>query len=216
MTRFESRRGAQGRAVGRKAGLVASILLVASAVGCLGRSPVVDHYVLGAQWGRSPSPAEASTDLSVLVGPVRLPAYLDRSQMASLRADGEVELDEFRRWLGGFEENFLRSVSLGLAHELGSIRVVSHPSKAPFPIDYRVRLHVDDFVLLSDRRELRTRIRWALMRPESDSGSELFVMEETRPVPEATAAGLVAAYDAALTELVTRIARRITEIETSR
>ena len=43
--------------------------------------------------------ARRLADVAVLVGPVRLPSYLERAQMARLESGGEIELDEFNRWL---------------------------------------------------------------------------------------------------------------------
>ena len=120
---------------------VLSVLALILLSGCFGRSPDIRQFVLGASV--SPVTKERSPETAVVVGPVRLPAYLERPQMARLKGGGEVALDDFARWLGGFEENFLRAISLGLARELGSDRIVEDPSKAPFSIDYQVRLHVD-------------------------------------------------------------------------
>ena len=136
-----------------RAGLAIAGLVLIS--GCLGRSPAVRHFVLGVS--HSSVAMSRAPDVAVLVGPVRLPAYLERPQIARLASGGEVALDEFSRWLGGFEENFVRAVSLGLARELGSDRVVESPSRAPFPIDYQIRFHVDEMIL-ERGKTLRVRV----------------------------------------------------------
>jgi uncharacterized lipoprotein YmbA len=176
-------------------------------VGCIGRSPDVRHFVLGAS--DSKVTVERPIEVAVLVGPTRLPAYLQRSQIAKLESDGEVFLDEFNRWLGGFEENFVRAVSLGLARELGSDAVVAAPSKAPFPFEYQVRLHVDDMIL-EEGGVLRVRIRWALISKSVDAAPGLFVMDERFSSDDgSSAADVVRVHDAALLELARRIADEI-------
>ena len=195
--------------------VLASLLAGCLLMGCLGRSPGVDHYMLGTSEGPSAAAGPSAVDVALLVGPVRLPAYLERPQIARLEARGEIELDEFSRWLGGFEENLLRSLSLGLASELGSIRVVAYPSKPPFPLDYRVRLHVDDLVLVAQQGVLRTRIRWALVREDVNEAAGLFVFEESRPVMDDSMQGLVETHAAALDELVGRIAGEIRRLDAS-
>ena len=180
--------------------------------GCLGRSPEVGHFVLGAGVAAEQS-ADGLSDLAVLVGPVRLPAYLERPQIARLERGGEVELDEFNRWLGGFKENLLRSLSLDLAARLGSVKVVAHPSAAPFPFDYRVRLHVDDFVFVRDEGAIRARIRWALTRAGSGDPAGLFVLERTVPVDSDSAENLVAAHVTVLSDLASKIATEMAHIE---
>ncbi len=192
-------------------------LLVLSALpllGCLGRSPDVEHFMLGTTT-LAVTGSGTESDLSVLVGPVILPAYLERPQIASFEEGGEVELAEFERWLGGFEANFLRAVSLGLARRLQSIQVVAHPSSPPFPLDYRVRLHVDDLVFVSDQNVLRTRIRWALAAVESKSRPELFLLENLLAVEDDSVEGLVEAHERAIADLVSRIADAIERLEAS-
>ena len=182
-------------------------------VGCIGRSPDVRHFVLGAS--SSPVSVERALKVAVLVGPARLPAYLERSQIATLEGDGEVFLDEFNRWLGGFEENFVRAISLALARELGSDRVVAAPSKAPFPFDYQIRLHVDDMIV-EGGGALRVRVRWALIPISQDATPEFFVMDERFSSDGSSPADVVRAHDAALSVLVRRIADEISRFETTR
>ena len=171
--------------------------------GCLGRSPGVRHFMLGTL--ESTSTLARAGDMAVLVGPVRLPAYLDRSQIAMLEGGGEISLNEFNRWLGGFEENFLRALSLGLARELGSTKIVVAPSKAPFEIGYQIRLHVDDLIF-EDDGGLRVRVRWALIPIAEEGAPGLFVMDEFIPVDANSVESVVAAHEDALTDLVRRIA----------
>ena len=190
----------------RRALLAASILTVAVAGGCLGRSPDVRHFVLGRP---TPAAAAPSVDgLAVLVGPVRLPEYLQRAQIARLDPSGEVRLDETNRWLGGFESNLLRALAMGLAERLDSARVVSHPSKAPFEMDYRIRIHVDDLVA-QDGERLRVRIRWALQPSDPEEPAGLFMMDRAFPIAAVEAEALVAAHETALAELVEAMARSI-------
>ena len=185
------------------------VLLVSMGLGtaCLGRSPDVRHFMLGETAGAEPS-SGGESEMAVLVGPVRLPAYLERSQLARLEDGGEIRLDEFSRWLGGFEANFIRALSLGIARELGSVKVVGYPSEAPFAMDYSVRLHVDDMIF-EGRDELRVRIRWALIPGSGSSPPRLFVMDERIPVRGTKASDLVMAHEAALSELARRIVREI-------
>jgi uncharacterized lipoprotein YmbA len=205
--------GARGRGAARdrraaKLGRwICLTLLSVGVFGCLGRSPEVSHYVLAASGpGRVGEPVAG--DVGVLIGPVRLPAYLDRPQWARLNSDGSIELDEYTRWLGGFEENFLRAVAFEVSRRTSSTRVVTHPSKAPFPFDARVRLHVDDLVIV-DGGILRVRIRWSLTGAGPDAVTTLHVMEEDLPVVDGAEAAIVAAHDEALSELGRRISEAI-------
>ena len=194
--------------IGRRGGIgMVTVLVAFLAVGCLGRSPSPEHFMLG-----TADPVErgdAAPDVSMLVGPVRLPAYLDRPQFARLEGRGEVELDEFARWLGGFEENLLRALALELAERTGSIKITTHPSKAPFSFDARLRLHVDDMVVVGDA--LRVRIRWALLRTGEEKPPVLAVLDERIPLEGRGNAAIVAAHDRAIERLAAAVTLALTE-----
>ena len=206
-----------GRLRGAAFALAAVLSVAAATTGCLARSPEVRRFMLGVE---DVVPAgRGAPDVSVLVGPVRLPAYLERPELARLGTSGEVELDGRHRWLGSFEENCLRAVSLGVAKRLGSSRVVTHPSKAPFPIEYVVRLHVDDLIVEAGGA-LRVRIRWALVGPEgrgtgplAGPPARLFVFEERQTGIGGAPEARVRAHEAVLAELAARIAAEIVESE---
>ena len=204
--------GVSGRN-GMQSILIATFLLsLVSGMGCLGRSPAVEHFVLGSAAGNSAASAAELSDLAIVIGPVRLPPYLDRPQMARLATGGEIELDEFSRWLGGFEDNFLRALALDVAARSGSIKVTTNPSKAPFPTDVHVKLHVDDLVSV-DGSALRVRIRWALVRSGAESPARLFSMESSIPLASSSSQSIVAAYDAAIAEIGRRIVAALSEGE---
>lgn len=193
-------RNGQGRRFGGR--LCLGLLAIAVLSGCLGRSPNPEHFVLASDV--QGEIGAAAPEAALLIGPVRLPAYLDRPQIARLARPGEVGLDEFGRWLGGFEENFLRAVSLQVARKTGSIRVSTHPSKAPFPFDAQVRLHVDDMIVVEGSR-LRVRIRFALV-PKATGGTPILqVFEESFPLAGRSNLAVVAAHDAALEALSRRV-----------
>jgi len=187
---------------GRFTGVGIVLMLVALSAGCLGRSPAADHFVLGSNGLLSID--RRAPELAVLIGPVRLPAYLDRPQMARMRSGGEVELDEYARWLGGFETNFLRAVSLGVARQLGSIRVTTFPSSAGFPFDAQIRIYIDDLVVVDDE-SLRVRIRCALLREESGAPPVFFLHEVSIPLEDDSTEGVVNAHDKALASFVGQI-----------
>jgi len=209
--------GARARSLGLGLGFWLGLAGALFASGCLGRSPEVRYFMLGVEPLAAAEPG--APEVSVLVGPVRLPAYLERPELARLAADGEVELDPRHRWLGSFEENFLRATGLGIARRLGSNQVVTHPSKAPFPIEFSVRLHVDDLIAEADGA-MRVRIRWALVGPAGRGTgplegppARLFTFEERMPDVGRSPEARVRAYERVLGELATRIAAAIVEAD---
>ena len=179
------------------------LILVA---GCLGRSPNVRLFTLGSQVQLERS--ERAPDLAVLIGPVRLPSYLERPQIARRLGGGEVELDEFNRWVGGFEENLIRALTDGIRRQLGSVRVVGYPSQAPFPMDYRVRLHVDELIV-DESNLLRAQLRWAIVSKVKGEAPSLSSFERDIAAGSGSIEALVEAHDRVLSELAERIADQL-------
>jgi uncharacterized lipoprotein YmbA len=182
---------------------IGALILVA---GCLGRSPQARLFTLGSQLQLERS--ERAPDLAVLVGPVRLPSYLERPQIARRLGGGEVQLDEFNRWIGGFEANLIRALTEGIRRQLGSVRVVGYPSQAPFPMNYRVRLHVDEWIV-DESNTLRVQLRWAITPEGKGDASSLSAFEREIAVGSGSVEALVEAHDRALSELAQRIADQL-------
>jgi len=49
--------------------------------------------------------AEATLDISVSVGPVSIPAAVDRPQIVVATAANQLRLDDFNRWASPLQEN---------------------------------------------------------------------------------------------------------------
>jgi len=177
-------------------------------VGCLGRSPDVHHFVLGTH---SSASSARAPELAVLIGPVRLPNYLDRPQIARRGAGGEIELDSSNRWLGGFEANLTTALAADLRRQLGSVRVVAYPSQAPFPIDFSVRIHVDEWIV-DELNVLQVKLRWAITDRQPEPATELAAYEAALTVDGRSVEALVAAHDIAIAALAATIADQLVTV----
>lgn len=81
---------------------------------------------------------------AVLVGPVSVPASVDRPELVVQTAPNRVSLEEFDRWAGPLNESIARTVAGDLATILGTPRVASGPL-ANFNPAYRVTIDVQRF-----------------------------------------------------------------------
>ncbi|MBY0278251.1 PqiC family protein [Candidatus Binatia bacterium] len=81
---------------------------------------------------------------AVIVGPVTIPASVDRPEMVVQVAPNQVELLEFDRWASPLGEAIARTVAGDLSTLLGTPRVASGPV-ANFAAAYRVTLDVQRF-----------------------------------------------------------------------
>src|SRR5215467_2227691 len=114
--------------------------LVAFAVGC-GSTPASRFYTLSAV----APPAGASSNVSVVVGPVSVPAEVDRPQIVITTGPNQVGLDEFNRWAAPLQNNISRVVVENLVAMLGTPRVTLFPQTASPDADYRAAIEVQRF-----------------------------------------------------------------------
>lgn len=85
-----------------------------------------------------------SANYSVIIGPVFIPATVDRPQFVVATAPNRVELEEFNRWAAPLGESIARVVSLNLGAQLGTARVASAPLP-DFGPAYRVTIRIERF-----------------------------------------------------------------------
>ncbi|HET9924671.1 MAG TPA: PqiC family protein [Methylomirabilota bacterium] len=113
--------------------------VVVLAWGCASPSP--HYYTLSA----AATPAVPAADVSVAVGPVAVPAEVDRPQMVVRTGGNEVQLDEFHRWASPLPNAISRAIAQNLATLLGSSRVTLFPQTVSASADYRAAIEVQRF-----------------------------------------------------------------------
>ena len=98
------------------------------------------------------------------IGPVVFPRFLDRPQFVSRDGENRLVIDEFHRWGGTLQDDFLRVIGENLAYLLGTSRVVVLPSDARFTLDYRLSADVLSFEGV-DERQATLKLRWMITDP---------------------------------------------------
>ncbi len=114
--------------------------LVILATGC-GSTPPARFYTLGAV----PGPAAGPSELSVAVGPVTVPAAVERPQIVVSTGPNQVRLDEFNQWAAPLSNNIARVVAENLVAMLGTPRVTISPQTLSAGVDYRAVIEVQRF-----------------------------------------------------------------------
>jgi hypothetical protein len=124
---------------------VLAAVAVLGTAACIGgrASPATQHYVLSpvieVASGGTASPAGP---LVVGVGPVTLPAYLDRPQMVIRAAPDLIEVREFEQWGEPLRDGVTRVVAVNLARLLPGSRVVAFPWRSTEAIGCQVILDI--------------------------------------------------------------------------
>lgn len=111
--------------------------------GC-GSSPPARFYVLSSPAATGPETKRSADEgcLSIGIGPIKIPDYLDQPQIVTRTSPNEIMLAEFDRWAERFKDNFTRVFAKNLSNLLCTKAIVVFPWRAGFPIDYRVEIEV--------------------------------------------------------------------------
>jgi uncharacterized lipoprotein YmbA len=109
-------------------------------VGC-GSTPNPRFYSLSS----IAPPAAPPGDLSVAVGPVSIPAAVDRPQIVNTVGPNRVRLEEFDRWAAPLQSDIARVIVANLVVALGTPRVMLASQPVATTVDYRAVIEVQRF-----------------------------------------------------------------------
>ena len=120
--------------------LLSMAVVAVVATGC-GKTAPSRFYTLDAT---ATADGAAAARYAVVVGPVSVPASVDRPQFVVQVAPNRVAIDEFNRWAAPLGDSIARAVAGNLAVLLGTPRVATAPL-ANFDPAYRVTIDVQRF-----------------------------------------------------------------------
>ena len=120
--------------------LLLLVILSASLIGLTGcASTQPSHFYVLTDLPSVESPPHATTagqGPSIGVGPVTLPKYLDRPQIATRASRYELAFAEFERWAEPLDTNVTRALVEHLARLTPTDRLTLFPWPRGTPIDY--------------------------------------------------------------------------------
>lgn len=123
--------------------------VVFTLAGCSILKPQVDRsrfYVLTATASRAASAeSRAPNDLTIGVGPIKFPDYLDRSQLVTRLGPNRVAFSDLARWAEPLDHNFSRVLIENLVRLLNTEEIVSLPSFVLLSLRYEVPIEVQRF-----------------------------------------------------------------------
>ena len=120
--------------------VVVSAALAILDTGC-SSTPPAHFYTLSP----TSKPAASSSELSVAVGPVAVPASVDRPQIVVSLGPNSVWLDEFNRWAAPLQDDIARVVAENLVAMLGTPRVARASQIVSASFGYRAVIAVESF-----------------------------------------------------------------------
>jgi len=125
----------------RIAQLTISIALAAAAASGCGTTAPSRFYTLDVA---AVSDGAAPVSYPIMVGPVSVPAAVDRPEFVVQAAPNRVDVDEFNRWAAPLNDSIAQAVAGNLVKLLGTPNVAAAPL-ANFDPAYRVTIDVQRF-----------------------------------------------------------------------
>jgi len=170
-------------------------------------TPASRFYTLSA----TPTPATTSSDLSVAVGPVSVPAAVDRPQIVVTMSPNQVLLDEFNRWASPLQNNIARVVAENLVAMLGTPRVTLSLQTLTAAADYRAAIEVQRFESAPGEAATLDAV-WAISRAK-DGTSRTGRTTVREAAPDKSYDALAAAHSRAVARLSRDIADAVRALD---
>ena len=175
-----------------------------------GRTPPAKFYTLQpverAALGNS-----ISRDVALAVGPVAIPAAMDRAEIVTHEADNAVSFSEFHRWAGPLQA----SIASVLAQNIGSLleteRITPFTKENIFQASHRVVININRYESRLSK-EFLLNATWSIKDLEGRKPLLIRNSIIREPLTSANYEELVAAQSKALAELSQQIAAGIVEV----
>jgi len=180
--------------------------VAAFATGCSTTPP--SHFYTLSRSTTLPAPsAPGLASLSVVVGPVSIPAMVDLPQIVVSMSPNQVSIDEFNRWAAPLASDISRVVAENLVAMLGTPRVSQFQQSLNASADYRVAIEVQSFESApGDAASLNA--VW-IVRRMKDGRTETGRSTVREPATEKGYEALVAAHSRALARMSRDVADTI-------
>jgi uncharacterized protein len=176
--------------------------------GCASKSP--NYYVLNSLQSGAPSAekARAQNDLTIGVGPVKIPAYLDRPEITTRSAPDSLQFAEFDKWAEPLEKNLTRVIAENLATLLSTDRIGVFPWLNSAQVQYQVTVDITQLERMPDGKVILA-ARWNIL---GDQGENMLVIESSRfsiPIESAGYEAIASAESRAVEALSREIAAAV-------
>lgn len=150
--------------------------------------------------------------LALGLGPVSFPRFLDRPQVVRRQGSNQLAVDEFHRWGGSLEDDFLRVLAENLARLLQTSRVLVFPSELRLQLDFRVIAEVIAFETGPQDQAL-LKVRWAVLNPVSQEVLSMHEASYRQAMPANASVGQqIAALSEALADFSRDLAGQLAQL----
>ena len=197
------------------------LAIVAAAVlfgGCAAFAPKADlssFYILGAlpelDLAAAKNPTGFIGSFSVGLGPIEMPGYLDRQQIATRTSTNRLSYSVNDRWAAPLAESFGQAMGQNMSHLLNPAQMSQFPWQSNDAPDYQVKIEVLQFEGNS-KQEAWLEARWTV----SDRSKKMLVSQNSqlkRHSGSLTTEDLVKAMSETVGDLSREIAKTLLSFE---
>jgi uncharacterized lipoprotein YmbA len=190
----------------------AALLLALTLVGCsiLEPRPDTSRFFTLSAVAEAPDPP-SDGGLAVGLGPVRVPVYLDRPELATRVATTEVVFSPTDRWAEPLSASIRRVVAENLSLVLGTEEIATYPWPVGTRVDWTVALDVGRFER-NQAGAVEVAARWVV---REGAGGRIRIARDSRHTQKANGDGTAAAVEAwneALAALSSDIAQALVSL----
>jgi hypothetical protein len=187
-----------------------AVLLIMGGCALMGKGTQqpTKSYVLHSLYSEEtkPQPVTDLHDAGILVGPIRMALYLDRSDVVIRNSQNKIEIADFSMWAGPLRENFSRVLAENISVLLATDRVGIFPGSTATPFDYNVHLNVTRFDGTPGGKT-NLRARWVIL----DKTRKKILFEKHSLLSQTTDGDSIEAMVAAQSQTVVDLSREIAE-----
>ena len=187
--------------VAQASSLCLALVALIGAAGC-GTSATPKFYSLSAT---STPDGSAAANVAVLVGPISIPAGVDRPQFVVQNGANQVDVEEFNRWSAPLNDSIAKAVAGDLSVLLGTPDVATAPL-ANFNANYRVTIDVQRFDSIRGQGTVLDAV-WVVRKANGDTQSGRTMTHESAQAD--TFDALAAAHSRAIAKMSADIAGAI-------
>jgi len=165
-------------------------------LGCTS-SPPTRFYTLSSlqERGRETKELTFVQGLIIVLGPIKFPEYLDRTEIVIRSGSNKITFSDFDVWAGSLAENFSRALAENLSVLLSTETVILYPRPKLSSVDYQVTMDVIRFdgppggdisliarwaILEGKERKLISVRRSTIVEPSGAQGYEALAAADSR------------------------------------
>jgi uncharacterized lipoprotein YmbA len=150
-------------------------------------------------------PGAESAGVSVGIGPVHLPEYLNRPQIVTRTSRYKLDIADFDRWAAPLDAVFSRVLAENLSILLSTDRVHIYPWNASHLLDCQVPIEIIQLDgSIPGNAELL--VRWSLLKDGKETRIILKKFHSRKPIAGQGYSGLVTAMSLGIVDLAREIA----------